>query len=494
MNKKSKLLFHENEWSLDTLHRMWDVIEGIAVNKYKLDFYPPEFRLIDFDGMLNAYSTHALPGMYEHHSFGKQYLIEKDKYKKSDNLAFEVVINSNPSVCYLMDSNTATTQAIVITHAAVGHSTFFKTNHMFQRNCQAETILPFLERSSKRIKELEEKYGDWKVERSLDYIHMLGIFSYDKELPQTYISKKDKKQRNSDLVEARNKYEDKILDFTMKGKQIPSIREMLLNYDRDVKPEEPSENVLKYIVENSINISDMDRELIHIYLRINSYLYPQLHNQVSNEGTACFWHYTLMNDLYDEGYIDESSYWEFLQMHASVIYQSKVSEDRGDINPYKLGFSIYQDIRRIATNPTEEDKRFFPDWAGNGDWLSVVKHATANYKDESFITQYLSPKVIRDLKLVSATYDFDNRQTIVTSDHTEEHYYNITDNLSKNYDVFRKIPKISVKALKEEREKLFILYQDSNGRTLDLATRTRFERAVRHFWQGEVLGVANYEY
>src|SRR5690606_34671381 len=140
------------------------------------------------------------------------------------------------------------------------------------------------------------------------------------------------------------------------------------------------------------------REVMRIVRKIAQYFYPQRQTQVMNEGWATFWHYTLLNHLYDEGKVTDGFMMEFLQSHTSVIYQPPFDSDWfSGINPYALGFAMMQDIRRMCENPTEEDRRWFPDIAGS-DWLETLKFAMRTFKHESFILQYLSPRVIRDRK------------------------------------------------------------------------------------------------
>ena len=89
-----------------------------------------------------------------------------------------------------------------------------------------------------------------------------------------------------------------------------------------------------------------------------------------------------------------------LPLAASVSSPPRF-EDPGisGINPHALGLGMMTDIKRISEEPTEEDRAWFPSFAGRGDWRSVLKEAWANYRDESFIEQFLSPKLMRDLKL-----------------------------------------------------------------------------------------------
>lgn len=111
-----------------------------------------------------------------------------------------------------------------------------------------------------------------------------------------------------------------------------------------------------------------------------------------NEGWATFWHYTILNHLYDEGRVTDRFMMEFLHSHTNVVYQPPYNSPYyNGINPYALGFAMFQDIKRICQSPTEEDYYWFPDIAGK-DWLDTLHFAMRDFKDESFISQFLSPK------------------------------------------------------------------------------------------------------
>ncbi len=129
-------------------------------------------------------------------------------------------------------------------------------------------------------------------------------------------------------------------------------------------------------------------------------LLPQKQTKVINEGCATFVHYEIMNRLHDKGLISDGSMLEFLHSHTSVVFQPDYDDPRySGINPYALGFAMMDDIKRICLNPTEEDRVFFPQFAGNKDPYGTLRDAWANYRDESFILQFLSPNVIRKLRL-----------------------------------------------------------------------------------------------
>src|SRR5690625_7794240 len=81
-----------------------------------------------------------------------------------------------------------------------------------------------------------------------------------------------------------------------------------------------------------------------------------------NEGWATFWHYTLLNELYDRGLVTEGFILEFLQSHAGVIPQPPVDHPGcSGLNPYTPGTSTMQAIRRSSENPTDADRHWTPD-------------------------------------------------------------------------------------------------------------------------------------
>jgi spore cortex formation protein SpoVR/YcgB (stage V sporulation) len=151
-----------------------------------------------------------------------------------------------------------------------------------------------------------------------------------------------------------------------------------------------------------------------------------------------------MNDLYDEGLVTDGFMMEFLQYHTSVVYQPAFDSPwYSGINPYALGFAMYRDIRRICEEPTEEDRRWFPDIAGS-DWLATLKFAMQSFKDESFILQFLSPKVIRDFRLFGILDDDQKDELLVEAIHDDSGYRRIRELLAGQYNLGNREPNIQV--------------------------------------------------
>jgi stage V sporulation protein R len=186
------------------------------------------------------------------------------------------------------------------------------------------------------------------------------------------------------------------------------------------------------------------REIVRIVRKISQYFYPQKQTQVMNEGWATFWHYTILNHMYDEGLVSDKFIMEFLHSHTNVVFQPPYnSKYYSGINPYALGFNMFIDIRRICEDPTDEDTEWFPQIAGS-DWLDTLHFAMHNFKDESFIAQFLSPKMIRDFHLFSILDDDNNKHLEVSAIHNKEGYTKVREHLSAQYNLSNLEPNIQV--------------------------------------------------
>jgi stage V sporulation protein R len=110
------------------------------------------------------------------------------------------------------------------------------------------------------------------------------------------------------------------------------------------------------------------RELLRIVRNISQYFYPQKQTKVMNEGCATFVHYTHHEPLHDKGLITDGALLEFLHSaHQRGVPAGIRRSALFGFNPYALGFAMMQDIERICTDPTDEDREWFPEIAGKGD-------------------------------------------------------------------------------------------------------------------------------
>ncbi len=436
--KKNTPISETSEWTFELIEKYHTEIERIAKN-FGLSTYPVQLEIITAEQMMDAYSSVGMPVGYSHWTFGKEFVNTERNYKRGQmGLAYEIVINSDPCIAYLMEENSMPMQALVIAHAAYGHNSFFKNNYLFTTWTSADSIIDYLLFAKNYIAKCETRYGEEAVENILDSCHALKNFGVDRYKRPPSLSMQEEQARQKEREEYLQSQINEL------WRTIPDKAQTSTDKEKLRYPTEPQENILYFIEKHAPLLEPWQREIVRIVRKISQYFYPQRQTQVMNEGWATFWHYTILNQLYDEGLCTEGFMIEFLQSHTNVVAQPTFdSEYYSGINPYALGFNMMVDIRRICENPSDEDREWFPDIAGS-DWLETMNFAMRNFKDESFIGQYLSPKLIRDFKMFAISDDDKKRQIEVSAIHNNTGYQTVRSTLSEQYNLGSIEPNIQV--------------------------------------------------
>ncbi|MFD0668382.1 SpoVR family protein [Ramlibacter sp. MAHUQ-53] len=427
-----------SDWTFDLIETYYDAIRETAAG-FKLDTYPVQLELISAEQMLDAYASVGMPVNYRHWSFGKQFITSEKSYRRGHmGLAYEIVINSDPCIAYLMEENTLPMQALVMAHACFGHNSFFKGNYLFRMWTDASSIIDYLVYARSYIADCEERHGLDAVEEVLDACHSLMNYGVDRYRRPQRLSLAQE--------EARRKEREAYLQQQVNDlwRTLPRSPGKEARKERRRYPEEPQENLLYFIEKNAPLLEPWQREVVRIVRKVAQYFYPQRQTQVMNEGWATFWHYTLLTSLYEQGRLADGFMIECLASHTNVVFQPPVTDPRySGINPYALGFAMFSDLRRICEHPTDEDREWFPGIAGT-DWLTSLDYAMRHFKDESFIGQYLSPRLMREFRLFTIVDDATRSELEVAAIHDESGYRRVRESLSRQYDLNFREPSIQV--------------------------------------------------
>jgi len=382
-----------------------------------------------------------------------------------------------------------TMQALVIAHACYGHNSFFKGNYLFRKWTDAGSIIDYMLFAKQYIAGCEERHGVDEVAKILDSCHALMNYGVDRYKRPYPISAEEERR----LQREREEYTQRTLNDLWRT--LPTNESHSLP-NKSRYPAEPEENLLYFIEKNAPLLEPWQREVVRIVRKIAQYFYPQRQTQVMNEGWASFWHYTLLNELYDRGRVTDGFMMEFLTSHTSVLTQLPFDHPGyNGINPYALGFAIYSDLRRMCEAPTDEDRAWFPDIAGS-DWLDTLHMAMRDFKDESFILQFLSPKVMRDLKLFSVEDDDKAANILIDAIHDEAGYRHVRERLASQYNIGDKEPNIQVSEVDLQGNRSITLqHTQFSRRPLGASTNDvlkhmhrlwQFPVKLESVWEGEV--------
>ena len=330
-----------NDWKLCDLEEWDDRICKIAKG-HGLDWYPITYETCDYYEMIGNMSYHGMPTHYGHWSYGKSFEVQHAQYQQGmTGLPYELIINSDPCISYLMLENPLYLQVLIMAHC-VGHSDFFKMNRNFMYT-RAETVVPRMRNAKKRIQKYVEDPGIG-IEQVEEIISACHSISY--QVPKMPI----------DLKVLKEEYEE--YEPLRKG-----------------NPPYPEYDILGFIESFGTNKETWINDIVSIIRDESHYFMPQIRTKIMNEGWACFWHYKILHELE----LPQSMHIPFLKSHNQVVRPHV-----GRINPYHLGFHLFNKI----------EERF---------GLQECFLAREVHNDESFIRHYLTQEDCEELNLFSFT-------------------------------------------------------------------------------------------
>lgn len=391
----------------------------------------------------------GMPIGYHHWSFGKKFISTEQHYKRGQmGLAYEIVINADPCISYLMEENTLPMQALVMAHACYGHNSFFRNNYLFKTWTDASSIIDYLLFARHYISDCGEHHGVDAVEALLDSCHALMNYGVDRYKRPQKISLSEEKRRQK----RREEYLQ-----TQVNELWRTLPKATGTADRKPGrfPSEPQENILYFIEKHAPLLEPWQREIIRIVRKISQYFYPQKQTQVMNEGWATFWHYTISNHLYDEGLLTDRFMLEFLHNHTMWSTSRPITAPTIPASIPTLWGLPCSAIYAAYVNHRPRKINTGLDYAGS-DWLTTLHFAMENFKDESFISQFLSPTVMRDLRLFAIDDNDQCNYLQVSAIHNEEGYRRLRQKISAQYNLSQLEPNIQVYnvALKGDRSDL----------------------------------------
>ena len=412
----------------------WDEkIEALAEG-YNLDWFPILYETCDYYEMIGNMAYHGMPTHYAHWSFGKSFERTHAMYNAGlEGLPYELIINSDPSIAYLMEENPLYLQILIMCHC-VGHSDFFKNNVTFSKT-KPELVILRMRNAKRFIDKLikDPSVGIEKVEKILDAAHALSL-----HVPRRYKGYVPQKKQKIELVK-------KIKEGYFKDKEETP--------DPSLIPIKSEENLLAFIAEQSPHLEDWERELIHFAIDDAYYFMPQIRTKIMNEGWASFWHYRLMHDLE----LPSGLHLPFLKIHNEVV-----RPHLGSINPYHLGFFLFNKI----------EERF---------GLEECFIAREALNDESFLRQYLTLEDCEELNLFSFSLHKKDYKVDDVSD--EEGWKSVKENLIKQV-AGNNIPMITVEHV--DVSNILCLKHDHDGRDLELEYAESVIEHITTLW-GDVV-------
>lgn len=411
------------EYTMADLEYYNNIIEE-AANEFGLDCYPQEFEICNYEDMLSYEAYSGMPSRYPHWSFGKAWERKKTFYRYNMiGLPYEMVINSNPCLAYLMKENTLALQILTIAHV-YAHNDFFKNNRLFRDGTRAEYTTEMFKSHANRISDYiaDPSIGYERVERVLDAAHALRFQTH--RIPnEKHLSPDESKKHLMDKYYHSEQKENSLIK--------DKISEEAPNWDK--VPLEPEEDILLFLIRYA-RLAEWEKDIINIVRSEVQYFIPQIETKIMNEGWASFWHYKILNHLN----LPQNIHLEFIKRHNQVI-----ASHPGTLNPYHLGFKLFCKLERES----EDSRRIFD--------------IREQDRDFSFLRRYLDEELCRELNL----FEFikEDRDYVVSEVSDEQGWKKVRDSLAMNVGL-NGMPIVKVKEIGSEN--ILYLEQEWDGREL----------------------------
>ncbi len=436
------------DFSMRELEEWNEKIEGIT-QEFGLNYYEQEFEICSYEDMIGYESYIGMPSHYPHWSYGKAYEKTKTLHKYNlTGLPYEMVINSNPCIAYLMKDNTLLLQILTIAHV-YGHNDFFKNNRLFKEGTRAEYTVEMFKNHADRIREYiaDPGIGYTKVEKILNAAHAIK-FQVSRVIGEKMVSEEEKKKALLEKVQKGvvNDY-PLIIPNSEVEQPLPDFKKI---------PLEPEDDLL-YFISNFRRLEEWEKDIINIVREESLYFLPQIETKIMNEGWASFWHYNILNKLE----LPQDLHLEFLKRHNQVI-----RPHRGQINPYYVGFKIFEDLQK----------------KNHGD-LSKLFEVRTIERDASFVRRYLTHELCEEMNLFE--YVKMGSDYIVSEVSNEEGWKKVRDTLAQSAGMGG-IPQIRA-AEWVQKDNTLLLEHQYDGRELEFTYAYETIKHVVDLWDAKVI-------
>jgi stage V sporulation protein R len=451
----------------------WDSIIHDLVLRFGLKCYPQEFEICDHFEMLGYMAYSGMPSRYPHWSYGKSYEREKTLYDYGvGGLPYEMVINCDPCLGYLMRDNTDLLQILTIAHV-YGHNDFFSNNFTFTSGTKAKFSLEMFKNHANRIRSYIEdpSIGLEAVEDLIDSAHALSL-QRSRNLAIKKLRPAELRRRKWEAAQPR---EDEFQELHERPEYIPP--------DLDKHPLEPDPNLLDFISKNNPYLAEWQADILQIVDKEAAYFIPQIETKIMNEGWASYWHHKLLNELHLEGGL----HMEFIVRHNQVLRPTP-----GGLNPYHLGFIIWNDIERRWNSG--ETGRVFTDDTPRVDVSAMEENDTPGRKkifevretdrDASFLRRFLTVDLMRELDLFQ--HEKRGKERVITKVSDDDHWQEVKNALLQNVGM-GSIPVIKVEDADHGGKRTLYLKHEHDSRDLQLEYAERTLEHVRKLWGRDVV-------
>jgi stage V sporulation protein R len=309
-------------------------IEALAI-ELGLDFHPVNFDLVPSNFMVEI-AVYGLPVRMRHWSFGVRYIHQLVRQHMGHSKIFEVMFPGDPCHAFMLEQNSLAENTLVTAHV-LGHADFAKNNQLFIRFMDMAGS-HILEQSAARAQRLERAlsaHGQERVEAVLDAALALEMhIDINQPLHRPAYPEFLAPPAEAEAEPFRDRY------VRLPGESAPETKPEPLQ--RSPLPPQAEVDLLWFIAHYAPDMEDWERDIFLAVREEAYYFHPIFACQIMNEGWASYWHARLLREA---SFLPHDLYLAAIKSHSDVVRPYAGGKQLAlALNPYHLGFSIWEDI------------------------------------------------------------------------------------------------------------------------------------------------------
>lgn len=463
--------------------------------EYGLDFFPVNFEILSYKEMNEVAAYGGFPTRYPHWRFGMEYEQLSKSHEYGLSKIYEMVINNNPSVAYLLEGNSMVDQKLVMAHV-LGHVDFFKNNFAFSITNQGKDprngapVRKWVDTMANHgalVRRWSQRVGTDAIEAFTDSCLSLenlidpqapflpkpgpagplpSLAEPPEELDEVRLLRVDKDYMSSfinpdEFVESQKK---KIAEEKEKARKFPA---------------HPRRDVLGFLLEHA-PLEKWERAILDVVRREAYYFLPQMQTKIMNEGWASYWHSKLMTERICDG----TEIIDYAERNAGVL-----STAGGRLNPYKLGVELFRHVEaRWNRGQFGREWEECNDYQERQNWdrrtgmgPKKIFDVRKLYTDVTFIDEFLTPDFVRENKMYAFGYNARNSRFEIETRQFQEVKSKLLSQLTNAGN-----PIITVLDANLENKGELLLEHQHLGVDLRLDWATEVLRALQRLWKRPV--------
>ena len=393
-------------------------IERLA-QEHGLTHFPVSFEMVTYEQMNEIASYGGFPIRYPHWRFGMEYERMSKSHEYGLSRIYELVINNNPAIAYLLEGNSMVDQKLVMAHV-YAHVDFFKNNYAFRTTDQGkesetgEPIRKWVDAMANHgsvIRRWMNRIGVEKVETFVDVcLSIENLIDPQKPFQPAKVKRAEPEEGMEEAVVPGllRVHKDYMRSYINPDEFVESQKRKAEEERERSKrfPAARERDVLGFLVENA-PLERWEREVLSILRTEAYYFLPQMQTKIMNEGWATYWHSRLMT----ERLCEPSEFIDYADRCSGVLATSP-----NQLNPYKLGVELFRYIedrwnRGCFGKEWEEcsdleARRHWDRRVGLGQ--KKIFEVRALYNDITFIDEFLTPDFVAEQKLYTFGYNARN--------------------------------------------------------------------------------------